>query len=396
LSVTAASIALVALVAFTVVTAVQSARVSRERDRAEQALARAEAVNQFLVGMFQQVDPRQSLGRPLTAEQMLQRAATRLQSDLKDEPLVRAHLLQSLADVYKQLGTYDLSEQLNEEAVDLRRQDAPLVLADSLDALGDVRRYAGRIDAAVSPLDEALSLRLLHLGERHRDVAETTNNLALVRHAQGRYAEAEALHRRAVAIWQEVGAREAGEDLVALGLTNLGRSVRAQGRSEEAAGLFERALRLRRERLAPDNPRIGTSLHFVALTRLDAGRVDEAARLFTEALRLRVAALGEAHPQTLQTRAQLARVQATRGDLATAAREAEATLVAGTTSPNTGPAVLAEAELVLAQVAIRAGDDADARARLERASTLVTQAPSEVASLRRDIARLEQELRRRR
>ena len=76
-------------------TAIQSARVARERDRAEQALARAGAVNGFLVGMFRQADPRQALGETLTAEQMLERAATRLQSDLRDEPDVRAELLQS-------------------------------------------------------------------------------------------------------------------------------------------------------------------------------------------------------------------------------------------------------------------------------------------------------------
>ena len=391
-AVAAASIALVALVAFTIVTAVQSAQVARERDRAEQALARAEAVNRFLVGMFRQADPREALGHSLTAEQMLQRAATRLESDLREEPLVRAQLLQSLADVYKQLGKYDLSERLNVQAVDLRRQDAPLVLADSLDALGDVRRYAGRIEAAVAPLVEALDLRRQHLGDRHRDVAETTNNLALVRHAEGRYTEAEILHRRAVEIWEEVGASEAGEDLVALGLTNLGRSVRAQGRSGEAAALFERALRIRRERLAPGNPRIGTSLHFVALTKVDAGRDQDAAQLFEEALRLRLAALGDAHPQTLQTRVQLARVRLRLGDVAKATRLAEATLRAGATDPNAGPEVLADAELVLAELALRRGRDADARAGIARASALVAREGAEASPIRRDIVRLRQDL----
>ncbi len=391
-AVAGASAALGALLVFSAVTALQSARVARERDRAEQALARAEAVNRFLVGMFQQADPRQALGEALTAEQMLARAATRLQADLQDAPLVRAQLLQSLADVYKQLGRYELSERLTIDAVQLRRGDDPLVLADSLDALGDVRRYGGRTEQAVAPLEEALALRRGLLGTQHRDVAETTNNLALVRHAQGRFAEAEALHRQALTIWEEAGAREDGEDLVALGLTNLGRSVRAQGRSGEAAALFERALRLRRARLAPSNPRIATSLYFLALTRVDAGRIDDAATLLGEALRLRATALGEAHPQTLQARVQLARVLLRRGEGVAAAREAEATLHAADTNPNVGDGVVAEAELVLGRVALGAGRPAEARTRLARVRGLTTGERGSSAALRQDVAALERAL----
>ena len=61
------------LVGFSVVTAVQAARVARERDRAEQALARAEAVNQFLVGMFEEADPTRALGSRLTAAEVVER-----------------------------------------------------------------------------------------------------------------------------------------------------------------------------------------------------------------------------------------------------------------------------------------------------------------------------------
>ncbi len=390
-AVAAAAVALAALVVFSAVTALQSARIARERDRAAMALARAEAVNGFLVDMFRQADPRLALGTPLTSEQMLARAATRLESELQDAPAVRAQLLQSLADVYKQLGRYDLAEPLTLRAVQLRRGHEPLLLADSLDALGDVRRYAGRAEQATAPLEEALALRRAHLGAAHGDVAETMNNLALVQHAQGRFAEAEALHRQAVAIWEQIGARETGDDLVALGLTNLGRSVRAQGRSEEAAALFERALAIRRVHLAPSNPRIATSLYFVALTRMDAGRLDEAAPMLAEALRLRLAALGATHPQTLEARLRLARVLLRRGDAAAAAREAEATIRAGATNPNVGADVLADAELVLAHVSLTAGRVRDARDRLARADALARDHGA-VAALRQEFIAVEEAL----
>ena len=388
----AASVASVTLVAFSIVTAVQSARVARERDRAEQALARASAVNQFLVGMFRQVDPRQALGASLTAEQMLARAATNLQNDLRDQPEVRAELLQSLADVYKQLGRYQRSEELNVQAVALRRTADPLELANSLDALGDVRRYAGKTDAAVAPLEEALALRQRLLPRVHSDVAETFNNLGLVRHAQGRYAEAEGLQRQAVSIWEQLGSRESGEDLVALGLTNLGRTVRSQGRIDEAAALFERALMLRRRILPPNSPRIATSLYFVGLVRLDAGRPREALTLFEQSASNRLATLGASHPLTQQARVQLARTHNVLGNHAAAAREATAVMNAGAEAADSSRASLADAELVLAEAALAAGHIAEARALVNRArARLATGTPPDdvTRELTRVSARLE-------
>ena len=381
------AIATVTLLAFSILTTVQAGRVAQERDRAEQALARAGAVNRFLVGMFEQADPRQALGQTLTAEQMLERAATRLEKDLENEPAVRSELLQSLANVYKQLGRYDRSEHLNTEAVSLRRGGDPLVLADSLDALGDVRRYAGRTDAAVAPLEEALVLRQRTLPPVHRDVAETLNNLALVRHAQRRYAEAEVLQRQAVSIWERLGARETGEDLVALGLTNLGRTVRAQGRTAEAAALFERALDLRRRHLPANSPRIATSLYFLGLTRLDDDRPEEALVLLEQSARNRLETLGPAHPQTMQARVQLARTHGLLGQHAAAAREADAVLAAAAGVPDASGAVLAEADVVLAGAALAAGRSADARMLLNRArGRAVKGAPTD--SLSKDLERL--------
>ncbi|WP_239489363.1 serine/threonine-protein kinase [Luteitalea sp. TBR-22] len=371
LAVAGAALAAVALIAVSAVTAIQSARVARERDRAEQALARASAVNRFLVDMFGQADPRQALGESLTAEQMLERAATRLQTTMRGEPQVRGELLQSLADVYKQLGKYDVSERLNAEAVVMRRGGDALVLADSLDALGDVRRYAGRPDEAVPPLEEALAIRRRLLPAVHRDVAETYNNLGLVRQAQGRHAEAEALHRTGLAMWEQLQAREEGEDLVALGLTNLGRAVRAQGRSEEAAALFQRALDIRRRVLPANNPRIGSSLSYLGLTHLDANRPAEALVLFKQALAIREATLGGKHPQTQQSRVQVARASWRLGDVPTARREAGAVVSAAVGNPNASPVTVGEARVLLAHVALAAGQATQARAELTEARRLL-------------------------
>jgi eukaryotic-like serine/threonine-protein kinase len=370
-------------------TMVQSARVARERDRAEQALARAEAVNGFLVGMFREADPRFALGKALTAQEMLQRASVRLQTELQSQPAARAELLLSLGGVYKQLGRYDEAEPMHEQAVALlRTQGLPQALAEVLDQLGDVRRLKGDLEGALVPLQEALELRRQTLGTRHHDYAESLNNLGLVLYAQGRYADAERMHREGVATWETLAATEDGDDLIALGLTNLGRAVLAQGRASEAQSLFERGLQLRRARLAATNPRIGTSLFVLAQARRAQGDVAGATTHAEASIRIREQALGADHPQTSLSRMLLAQLQADADQWAQARETAETTLRLARANPNSGPAVLADAEVLLGEAAWRSGRVDAARAHLTRAREHAARTSIHVPATQQGIARL--------
>ena len=73
---------------------------------------------------------------------------------------------------------------------------------------------------------------------------------------QGRYAEAEPLFKRALAIWEKPLGPEHPE--FAMGLKNLAELYRAQGRYAEAEPLFERALAIQDEMIGPDHPRVAT------------------------------------------------------------------------------------------------------------------------------------------
>jgi tetratricopeptide (TPR) repeat protein len=72
-------------------------------------------------------------------------------------------------------------------------------------------------------------------------------------YAQGRYAEAQPLYERALAIYEEA----LGPDHPAVGTTlnNLAELYRAQGRYAEAQPLYERALAICEQALGPDHPR---------------------------------------------------------------------------------------------------------------------------------------------
>jgi hypothetical protein len=113
----------------------------------------------------------------------------------------------------------------------------------------------------------------------------------------------------------------------------------------------------------------------------------EALALFEQALRNRMETLGPAHPQTLQTRVQLARTHGMLANHASAAHHAEAALGSAASNPEASRAVLAEADLVLAEVALAEGRAAGARTLLDRARARLAAGPPP-GDLARDLDRL--------
>src|SRR5688500_3990721 len=116
------------LIGFAAAMAVQSARVTRERDLAEQERAAAQQeretaqrVSAFLVDLFRVSDPSRSRGETITAREVLDRGTTKIATELKDEPEVRATLMSTMGTVYSNLGLYDKALSLLEEALQTRK-----------------------------------------------------------------------------------------------------------------------------------------------------------------------------------------------------------------------------------------------------------------------------------
>ena len=98
-------------------------RVAQQRERAEHERARAEEVSSFLVNLFKLSDPEENRGNQVTARELLDSGAKRLQSSLQDQPETKAALLSTVGAVYDSLGQY---------------QDAVPILDESLQAAGSV------------------------------------------------------------------------------------------------------------------------------------------------------------------------------------------------------------------------------------------------------------------
>jgi Flp pilus assembly protein TadD len=80
------------------------------------------------------------------------------------------------------------------------------------------------------------------LGQKHPDTLASMNNLARVLGSQGKYDEAEAMHRQALQLSEEVLGQEHSTTLASM--DNLARVLRSQGKYDEAEAMHRQALQL--------------------------------------------------------------------------------------------------------------------------------------------------------
>ncbi len=138
------------------------------------------------------------------------------------------------------------------EAEEFARPDPRL--ARSLNNLALLYQAQGR-HAEAEPLHKrALAIREKVLGSEHPDVAESYNNLAQLYQAQGRFAEAEPFHRRALAIWERALGPEHPD--VAQSLENYAALLRKTGREGKAEELEIRANSIRTKHAQEEGSRI--------------------------------------------------------------------------------------------------------------------------------------------
>lgn len=325
-------VAAVAIIAFLLLAvaglAVHSAlRARADRQRLAQERGKAEAVAEFLLGVFTVADPEEAPGETVSARALLDRGARRVREDLADQPGVQASMLHTLGRAYRSLGLYERADRLLSQALELRRgggrESAPELAATLLE-LGRTRLGRDDAEGAEALLEEALE----RLGEpapvTAAERAATLSTLAAARSARNDFAGAEAALRRTLALQRRLGLEaETADTLFALGeaLHFTGDFDQAWQRIQEAVEVYRRvgrtdspeyanallslaavhhtprggtegielaeeALALRRRIYGPDHPLVSEALIAAGQAAADAGRPAAAERRLRQAVRL--------------------------------------------------------------------------------------------------------------
>jgi tetratricopeptide (TPR) repeat protein len=151
--------------------------------------------------------------------------------------------------------------------------------------------------AEAEPLyQRALAIKEEALGSGHPSTAASLNNLAELYRSQDRYGEAEPFLQRALAICEK--ALGPDHPNTAISLNNLAGFYDNQGRAGEAEPLYRRALAIKEEALGSGHPSTAASLNNLAEIYRDQGRYGEAEPLYQRALAIQEKALGPDHPDT--------------------------------------------------------------------------------------------------
>jgi eukaryotic-like serine/threonine-protein kinase len=308
IGVAAAAIALCALLMGLVGTMWQ-ARVASTQAR------RAEAAQSFLLSVFRVSDPSESKGRSITAREVLDLGAKRIETELADVPELQADMRTLVGRVYTQLGLYGDARPLLDGALDARRRlygPDRVEIAESLDALGVLQRRQGDYAGAERTIREALAIFEDTVGASDPRAIAALNHLADVQLAKSEFDAAERTAQQALAL----GRATFGDDdpSLAESLTHLASASRRQGQLERGATLEEEALRLRRARFGDNHPDVVLNLAGLGLSMFDLGKYDDAERFYRQALASAQNTLGADHPDTLEIMGNLAAVLSQRGN----------------------------------------------------------------------------------
>lgn len=304
--VTTAAAALVLLVAVVVLYTVQ---LARERDRAELAALRSNQVAGFLRGLFEVSAPTRSRGEQITARQLLDQGAARIDAELAGQPEVQAEMMTLIGDVYHDLALYEEAEGILERAVALRRErpgEGRLDLAASLHSLARLRAQRADHAGARALYGEALALREAALGPGHPDVARTLCGLGRVLASLGDFPAARSHQERGLAILEK--SLGSGHAEVGLALRDLALTLVEAREPEAARPRLERALKILETEHGPGHPDVAKVRLDLGSSLLAAGDREGARAEFQRVLPVLEKAYGTEHPD-------LAMVLSTLGDL---------------------------------------------------------------------------------
>jgi tetratricopeptide (TPR) repeat protein len=338
---------------------IQRGAAQRQTVRAEAEARTAQETTRFLVDLFKISDPSEARGNTVTAREMLDKGASRVDRDLAKEPAIQARLMDTLGTVYMGLGLFNQARPLIDRAVATRRHlhevdpldlsgslthqgdllgmqaeydagekayreairidsmrpddhQSQVALANSLYGLGKLLAQDGRDAEAEKSLRQALNLQQLLYGASHPAIARTLKDLAEAVADGGDLKTAIPIMQRALAMQRELSGSEPHPDLAEV-LNDMGLLLYESGDLDGAEKFYRESLAMNRRLLGDKHPKIANGLENVAMSLQDKGDLAGAEILYRQSLEMRRELLGENHDLVGRTLLNLASLQYDRG-----------------------------------------------------------------------------------
>jgi tetratricopeptide (TPR) repeat protein len=296
---------------------IQRAAAQRQTLRAEAETQTAKETTKFLVDLFKISDPGEARGNSVTAREMLDKGAARVDRDLAKQPAIQATLMDTLGTVYVGLGLYKQAQPLLDRAVATRRRgEDTLALSDSLSHLGDVLYLQAQFDAAEKDYREAIRIDSAKSRDpaAQAELATTLHGLGMLLAQGGRYPDAVQAFREALALQKKLYGSAHPE--IARSLKDLARAVADGGDLNAAIPMMQSALAMQRELRGPEpHPDVAEAMNDLAMLLWRRGDYDASEKYFVDSIAMNRKLLGEKHPEIANGLENLASTLQDKGDL---------------------------------------------------------------------------------
>ncbi len=302
LPVTVAALGLVALLAGLGMALWQADAARLAARRADAEARRAERVKSFLLSVFRQSDPEDIDGGAVSARELLERGAKRIDVELAGEPATQAEVLDALARIEANLGLMDPALAYARRALALREANLPrgdIRIAESRVLLGNTLKDHGDVDQARQTLERALAETLAARDASGLEAAEARRSLSktlLLSNDRGR---APGLLRQALATSRQI--RGDAHVETAATLLELGSALEVNQQYGEAEQAYRGALARLERTLGSHHPKVAAAQTSLAglLDRLSHPAA--ARKLLEKAIATQRAVLGPHHVQLADT-----------------------------------------------------------------------------------------------
>ncbi len=276
---------------------VEAERANAAAQKALQSQRETEQAMDFLSDLFIAADPRENLGQPADAGELLRRGVAQLaEGELDDAPLVRARLLHTIAGVQWRRGDPQAAVELAAKALALREREAPddlALRAESLHLTGTLYSEVDQYPLAEKMLAEALELRQSIFGPGSAQALSTLNNIGAIREETSDYAGALEAYQQTLDLLAVHGPER--ELDYARTLSNKGVALRRVNRYEDARAAHQQSLAIHQRRLDPAHPSIALDYNNLGDLALAERDYEGALAAFEEAERRYRLVLGNEH-----------------------------------------------------------------------------------------------------
>jgi serine/threonine-protein kinase len=323
---------------------------AREKERAAQTTL---AVKDFLYGLFTAVDPREAKGRDISARELVDRGAGRIERADMDASQ-KAEIEATLGRIYYQLGAFDRANALQDAAANVLDADASQALtlarlkaerADTLEGIGDLK-------AAAAQAMEA-STRMAALDAAPADRAKALHAQARVAISQRKFEEARRYAEAELALVRATGGtRRALFDA----LMTTGGATWGLPDADAALAYFREAEKVAAGYAGPDDLDVARARSNTALALQAKSRYAEALEADLQALATTEKVLGPDHPLTMSTRRDVGLAYHQLGEYAKARVELERVLAAQRIKLGNGAPAIAGTDINYGLTLAAAGD----------------------------------------